>query len=102
MLPSIADFAGEIAILEGVVKVASEGALGSAAGKTVVAPGAQLYIDASAADLDFSAETMEIAKNSVLLIRPTYSKFLISLAGELCVEKIEKVSSAKGIFKVVV
>ena len=61
VLPSIADFAGEIAILEGVVKVASEGALGSAAGKTVVAPGAQLYIDASAADLDFSAETMEIA-----------------------------------------
>ena len=61
VLPSIADFAGEIAILEGVVKVASEGALGNAAGKTVVAPGAQLYIDASTADLDFSAETMEIA-----------------------------------------
>ena len=61
VLPSIPDFAGDIAIRQGVVKVASEGALGTAAGKTIVAPGAQLYIDAAAADLDFSAEPMELA-----------------------------------------
>ena len=61
VLPSIPDFAGDIAIRQGVVKVASEGALGTADGKTIVAPGAQLYIDAAAADLDFSAEPMEIA-----------------------------------------
>lgn len=61
VLPSIPDFAGDIAIREGIVKVASEGALGTADGKTIVAPGAQLYIDAAAADLDFSAEPMEIA-----------------------------------------
>ncbi|MBR3821281.1 MAG: hypothetical protein IKJ37_06630, partial [Kiritimatiellae bacterium] len=61
VLPSIPDFAGDIAIRQGVVKVASEGALGTADGKTIVAPGAQLYIDAATADLDFSAEPMEIA-----------------------------------------
>ncbi|MBR3823137.1 MAG: hypothetical protein IKJ37_16145, partial [Kiritimatiellae bacterium] len=61
VLPSIPDFAGDIAIRQGIVKVASEGALGTADGKTIVAPGAQLYIDAAAADLDFSAEPMEIA-----------------------------------------
>ncbi|MBQ9741728.1 MAG: hypothetical protein IJV91_12430, partial [Kiritimatiellae bacterium] len=61
VLPSIPDFAGDIAIRQGVVKVASEGSLGTADGKTIVAPGAQLYIDAATADLDFSAEPMEIA-----------------------------------------
>jgi len=61
VLPSIPDFAGDIAIRQGVVKVASEGALGTADGKTIVAPGTQLYIDAATADLDFSAEPMEIA-----------------------------------------
>jgi autotransporter-associated beta strand protein len=40
VLPSIPEFAGDIAIREGIVKVASEGAFGTADGKTIVAPGA--------------------------------------------------------------
>ena len=61
ILPDISSFSGDIVVKEGIAKTSVAGGLGDTAGKTVVEAGAQLYIDASSADLDFSGETMEIA-----------------------------------------
>lgn len=61
ILPDISSFTGDIVVKAGTVKTSVAGGLGDTVGKTVVEAGAQLYLDASAADLDFSGETMEIA-----------------------------------------
>lgn len=61
ILPDISSFTGDIVVKAGIVKTSVAGGLGDTVGKTVVEAGAQLYLDASAADLDFSGETMEIA-----------------------------------------
>ena len=58
---AISSFDGDIVVSGGVLKISAEGALGTAAGKTVVEENAQLYIDSAASDLDFTAETMEIS-----------------------------------------
>lgn len=58
---AISSFDGDIVVSGGVLKISAEGALGTAAGKTVVENDAQLYIDSAASDLDFTAETMEIS-----------------------------------------
>ena len=58
---AISSFDGDIVVSGGVLKISAEGALGTAAGKTVVEEDAQLYIDSTASDLDFTAETMEIS-----------------------------------------
>lgn len=58
---AISSFDGDVVVSGGVLKISAEGALGTAAGKTVVEGNAQLYIDSAASDLDFTAETMEIS-----------------------------------------
>lgn len=58
---AISSFDGDIVVSGGVLKISAEGALGTAAGKTVVEENAQLYIDSAASDLDFTVETMEIS-----------------------------------------
>lgn len=57
---AISSFGGDIVVSAGVLRISAAGALGTADGKTVVEKEAQLYIDSKSADLDFTAETMEI------------------------------------------
>ena len=69
VLPDLGNFDGDIVICEGVAKASQSGALGTAAGKTIVRGGGQLRINSPDLDFDFSKEPMEIASegNSIAI-----------------------------------